>query len=525
MRATLVALVVIFSLVALSSAHPLSRRPTKTITAGPVESTGPIRRLSLAKGESVRSQLRAKYRENPSEQLFMELRQVQKSLEGKFALFGKDRSEILGAGGVVPISNTADAQYYGPITIGTPGQPFMVVFDTGSSNLWVPSSKCPFWDIACDLHNKYTERKSSSYHVNGTKFAIQYGSGSLSGFLSIDDVSLGGLKISQQTFAEATSEPGLSFVMAKFDGLCGMAFSSISVDGVVPPFYNLVAQKQVPAGQFAFWLNRNQAKGQQGGEMVLGGVDPAHYTGTFTTVPLISETYWAFSFSDFQLNGKSLGFCSGPKGCIGIADTGTSLLAGPTAMIAQINQQIGATGVLTTECDQMVEQYLPQIVSGIQNGLDPKTICTDIGLCSSKHFWEIHSNPRVGGTTECAVCEWIITEVKVLIGSNTTEARIQQELESICAKVPSPMGESTVDCSKLPTLPNVSFVIAGKSFTLTPQQYILQVGAGNQTECVSGFLGLDVPAGPLWILGDVFIGVYYTRFDMDAQTVSFAKST
>ncbi|MBN3278612.1 CATEA protein, partial [Polyodon spathula] len=325
-----------------------------------------------------------------------------------------------------PLINYMDAQYYGEIFIGTPPQNFTVIFDTGSSNLWVPSGLCS--SQACEAHDRYHSSDSLTYQVDGRQFSIQYGTGSLTGILGIDVVTVEGIAVSNQLFGESVTEPGSTFVDANFDGILGLGYPTIAAGGATPVFDNMMAQNLVEMPIFSVYLNRNPDY-SSGGEIIFGGFDPSHFSGELHWVPVTKQGYWQILVDNIKVNGEVM-FCSG--GCQAIVDTGTSSLTGPTADITALQQVLGA----------------------------------------------------------------------------------------------SPLDEGTyaVECGSINALPDLTFTINGAEFTLNPAGYIVMELFGGL--CTTGFQGMDIhpPAGPLWILGDVFIGQFYSIFDRGNNRVGLAKA-
>ncbi|XP_042385221.1 aspartic proteinase oryzasin-1-like isoform X2 [Zingiber officinale] len=460
-------------------------------------------------------------------------KEIRDLMSRRFGLRGDVESN--GDEDIISLKNYMNAQYFGEIGIGTPPQKFTVIFDTGSSNLWVPSSKC-YFSLACYFHPKYKSEVSNTYQRNGKPADIQYGTGAISGFFSEDHVTIGDLIVKDQEFIEATREPGLTFLVAKFDGILGLGFKEISVGEAVPVWYNMVEQKLIREPVFSFWFNRNADDGE-GGEIVFGGIDPNHYKGEHVYVPVTQKGYWQFNMGDLLIDGKSTGYCAG--GCAAIADSGTSLIAGPTTAVAEINQQIGASGIVSQECKAVVAQYGKQIIRLLMLQTKPIKVCSQVGLCAFNGAHGVSTgieNVVADENTEasahlhseamCNSCEMAVVWMQNQLLRNQTEERVLNYVDELCERLPSPMGESSVDCAALDSMPVISFTIGAKKFNLKPEQYILKVGEGGQAQCISGFTALDVPPprGPLWILGDVFMGVYHTVFDYGNLRVGFAPA-
>jgi len=162
---------------------------------------------------------------------------------------------------------------------------------------------------------------------------------------------MGDLTVENQLFAEATSEPGLAFAFGRFDGIMGLGYDTISVNGIPPPFYNMLEQDLLDEPVFAFYLGDTNDEGSES-VATFGGVDESHYTGEVTKIPLRRKAYWevdldAITFGDQTAELDETG---------AILDTGTSLIALPSTLADLLNKEIGAkksyNGQYTIECDK-----------------------------------------------------------------------------------------------------------------------------------------------------------------------------
>lgn len=300
-----------------------------------------LQRIPLVKVQTIRQQLRQK---NELQEFWFH--HQSHIFAQKYTQCFPDALSFAGGSTAEYLFDYMNAQYFGQISLGTPPQNFSVVFDTGSSNFWIPSSFCT--SEACRVHENFKCFLSTSYEHGGKVFLIHYGTGQLVGITGKDTLRIGNLTIVGQDFGQSIMEPGRTFVLAQFDGVLGLGYPSLAVGNSVPVFDRIMDQQLLDKPIFSFHLNKDDS---YGGELILGGIDNSLFKGPIHWIPLTDKGYWQIRLDNIKVHGR-VAFC--PNGCEAIVDSGTSLITGPSVDVKKLQKLIGATplyfGEYTVDC-------------------------------------------------------------------------------------------------------------------------------------------------------------------------------
>ncbi|OAD67002.1 hypothetical protein PHYBLDRAFT_12553, partial [Phycomyces blakesleeanus NRRL 1555(-)] len=299
--------------------------------------------------------------------------------------------------------NDQSSQYLIEVGVGTPPQKFTVTFDTGSADLWIPSSKCPA--RSCPF-TRFNEAKSSTFKPLNEKFGIQYGIGSVNGTYATDTVTVAGAAVKNQQFGLATITKEIlalpsganssSTPSVSGNGILGMGYPSLTAattENETPynPFvFNLVQQNIIQKPIFSVYLNSATTEGWAG-EVMFGGVDSTKYEGDIHNTPGADSSYYYW-----MVYGQGIAVRNGIKDhdwklkSTGgfILDTGTTLTYLPLNIATDIASSFAGedgykvdrqSGVILIECSAASSNGTVELLmsrSSSQTSQNPVTVET-----------------------------------------------------------------------------------------------------------------------------------------------------
>ncbi|TRM59413.1 aspartic peptidase domain-containing protein [Schizophyllum amplum] len=236
-------------------------------------------------------------------------------------------------------------------------QDFSVLLDTGSSDFWVVSTDCTSDD--CSSVARYSPQDSQSLVSSTTPFRLNYLLGSVTGYVAFETVSIGIYEIASQAFAIANYTADLGLSGTGDSGVLGLCFptsASISDTTGKTLLENIFANLDEQQRFFAFKLGRQS-----------GLTDPTSSlpsANSIPTSPTIASSllqrgrpkhpwrydYWKLCLKRFTINGTdfplSPSLVPGAPHPIGVLDTGTTLLLGPTVDVDAFWNAVGPASVV-----------------------------------------------------------------------------------------------------------------------------------------------------------------------------------
>ncbi|KIJ69603.1 hypothetical protein HYDPIDRAFT_24428 [Hydnomerulius pinastri MD-312] len=266
----------------------------------------------------------------------------------------------LGNADEVSVFDSYEFAYLVNINIG--GQDFWVTFDTGSSDLWVISSGCATTD--CQGIPRYSQSASHTLNLSDKPFKLSYLLGSVQGSIGTENIMLGTFQIVSQTFALADQTNGLDLTNTGNSGILGLAFSptaAIQPTQGTTILDNLFSHFDESNRFFAFKLGRNGTQNTDS-SFSIGELDSSIITNNTSTInesqqltyfPVFQTTaspydYWKLPIQSLTINSLQLtlsrSLVRGAPSPIGVLDTGTTLILGPTTDVEAFWGIVGAGG-------------------------------------------------------------------------------------------------------------------------------------------------------------------------------------
>lgn len=266
--------------------------------------------------------------------------------------------------------------YFGSVEIGSPKQSFQVVFDSGSGNLLVPASDCN--SEACIEHNRYDQASSTTaqrVRCDGVnqgedsqpqdEVTILFGTGEIWGRCIQDQICLGTVCY-PGSFIAATYESKSPFTSFNFDGVLGLALLAMSQGKEFNMMERLKHTEKLHQTLYSVFLSSSESE-VEASEITFGSVKTTHMASDLHWVPVSRDTgYWEVKITDITIDNHPQELCAN---CYVAVDTGTSELAGPSAVINELAERLH----VLTDCSNY--HSLPRLgflIGGHILNLEPK---------------------------------------------------------------------------------------------------------------------------------------------------------